>query len=80
MSGLLPVAEALEPILATALAVTDTVELPLIESLGHVLASDYHSAINVPGADNSAIGQTALDNDRAHAILSNQIRRFLRIQ
>jgi molybdopterin molybdotransferase len=60
MSGLLPVEEALEQILATALAVTDTVELPLIESLGHVLASDYHSAINVPGADNSAMDGYAI--------------------
>ncbi|MEH6518824.1 MAG: gephyrin-like molybdotransferase Glp [Halioglobus sp.] len=60
MSRLLPVEEALEQILATALSVTDTVELPLIESLGHVLASDYHSAINVPGADNSAMDGYAI--------------------
>ena len=60
MSGLLPVEQALEQILATARAGPHTIELPLIESLGYVLASDYHSAINVPGADNSAMDGYAI--------------------
>jgi molybdopterin molybdotransferase len=60
MSVLLPVDDALEQILATALVVTDTLELPLIESLGCVLASAYHSTINVPGADNSAMDGYAI--------------------
>ena len=55
MSKLLPVAQALARVLAAASPVTDSIEVPLLAALGHVLADDVISTIDVPPADNSAM-------------------------
>ena len=55
MSGLLPVDEALKRLLAAAVPPGETVELPLLEALGHVLSRRIMSPIDVPMADNSAM-------------------------
>jgi molybdopterin molybdotransferase len=55
LSALLPVAEALAQVLASARPTTDVVQLPLLDALGHVLAADVVSPIAVPGDDNSAM-------------------------
>lgn len=60
MSSLLPVAEALEQVLARAVPAQAVVELPLIDALGAVLAQDVVSAVDVPGEDNSAMDGYAL--------------------
>jgi len=57
---LLPVAEALAQVLASAGPPQEFIELPLLESLGHVLAKDVISPIAVPGDDNSAMDGYAL--------------------
>ena len=55
MKPLLPVAEALSQILAVVQPPADVEEVPLIDSLGRVLASDQVSPLAVPGEDNSAM-------------------------
>jgi molybdopterin molybdotransferase len=60
LSGLLPVAEALDQVLASAKIVEDIVELPLLEALGGVLAEAVISPIAVPADDNSAMDGYAL--------------------
>ncbi len=55
MKPLLPVAEALSQVLERAQPSAEIEELPLLESLGRVLARDQVSAIDVPGEDNSAM-------------------------
>ncbi len=60
MSRLTPVAEALAQVLARAVPVQETQELPLLEAQGRVLAEDVRSAVAVPGADNSAMDGYAL--------------------
>ena len=60
MSSLLPVAEALERVLARAAPAPPVLELPLIDALGAVLAEDVLSAVDVPGEDNSAMDGYAL--------------------
>jgi molybdopterin molybdotransferase len=55
LRALLPVAEALAQVLASAEPPQELIELPLLESLGHVLAQDVISPIAVPGDDNSAM-------------------------
>ena len=60
MSSLLPVDEALARMLAAARPVAENLELPLLEALGHVLASNVTSSIDVPPADNSAMDGYAL--------------------
>jgi molybdopterin molybdotransferase len=60
MSNLLPVAEALQRLLAAARPLSEAVELPLIKALGHVVFQDIVSTINVPGSDNSAMDGYAL--------------------
>lgn len=60
MSSLLPVAEALERVLAAARPLSETVELPLLKALGHVVSQDIVSAIDVPPSDNSAMDGYAL--------------------
>ena len=60
MRSLLPVAEALERVLASAVPAQPVVELPLIDALGAVLAQDIVSGVDVPGEDNSAMDGYAL--------------------
>lgn len=60
MSHLLPVAQALDRVLAAACPVSATVELPLLDALGCVLSDDVIAAIDVPPADNSAMDGYAL--------------------
>lgn len=60
MTPLLPLAEALSRILAAARPEQDTLESPLIDALGSVLAEDIISPIDVPGDDNSAMDGYAL--------------------
>jgi molybdopterin molybdotransferase len=60
MSELLPVAHALERVLATARPVSATVALPLLDALGRVVSEDIVSAIDVPLSDNSAMDGYAL--------------------
>jgi molybdopterin molybdotransferase len=55
VSNLLPVPEALARMLAVAQPVAGIIEVPLLRALGHVLADDVVSAIDVPSADNSAM-------------------------
>lgn len=55
MKPLLPVAEALSQVLERAQPSAEIEEVPLLESLGRVLARDQVSAIDVPGEDNSAM-------------------------
>jgi molybdopterin molybdotransferase len=60
MTRLLPVDEAIARVLAAAVPVGDTVELPLAEAIGCVLSRDIASAVDVPPADNSAMDGYAL--------------------
>jgi molybdopterin molybdotransferase len=60
LNSLLPVAEALERVLAGARPVTARVQTPLIEAMGSVLAEDVVAAIDVPAQDNSAMDGYAL--------------------
>ena len=55
MSRLLPVAEALARVLESACPLAESINLPLLDALGHVLATDVISTIDVPPADNSAM-------------------------
>jgi molybdopterin molybdotransferase len=57
---LLPVAEALERVLASASGTPPAVEIALMDALGSVLAEDVVAAIAVPGDDNSAMDGYAL--------------------
>ncbi len=65
---MLPIEEAVARVLALARPISDVVELPLLEALGLVLASDVVSTLDVPPQDNSAMDGYALragDADRA---------------
>jgi molybdopterin molybdotransferase len=53
--GLTPVEAAIEHLLATVKPITETIEVPVQDALGYVLAQDQISAIDVPPADNSAM-------------------------
>jgi molybdopterin molybdotransferase len=53
--ALVPVQAALERILPRLSRVTDAEALPLVECLDRILAEDVVAAIDVPGADNSAV-------------------------
>lgn len=57
---MLTVAEALAQVLATARPVTERIEVPLMNALGHVLAADVVSSVDVPPLDNSAMDGYAL--------------------
>lgn len=62
--ALIPVEEAIERILADAIAVSDTETVDLFSSLGRVLAEDVRSTIDVPGYDNSAMdGYAVISSD-----------------
>lgn len=52
---MLPVADALEQVLAAAGGPPPMVETPLLDALGAVLAQDIIAALAVPGDDNSAM-------------------------
>ncbi|MCB1842084.1 MAG: molybdopterin molybdotransferase MoeA [Halioglobus sp.] len=60
MSALLPLEDALERMLASALPLPDIREVDLQEALGGVLASDVVSPIDVPSFANSAMDGYAL--------------------
>lgn len=57
---MLPVAEALKRVLALARPVSESVEVPLLEAYGLVLAKDVISTLDVPPLDNSAMDGYAL--------------------
>jgi molybdopterin molybdotransferase len=57
---MLPVAEALARVLCAARPIAETIELPLLDALGQVLAAGIMSSIDVPPADNSAMDGYAL--------------------
>jgi molybdopterin molybdotransferase len=57
---MLPVAEALARVLRAARPVAETIEVPLLDALGHVLAAGVISSVDVPPADNSAMDGYAL--------------------
>ncbi|MDG2271347.1 MAG: molybdopterin molybdotransferase MoeA [Halioglobus sp.] len=65
MSALMPVADALEVVLSAAQCVNETIDVPLLDALGYVLAEDIISTIDVPPADNSAMDWYALFSDDA---------------
>ncbi len=69
MSPLLPVAEALARVLAVARPVTQSIEVPLLDALGLVLAKDVISTLDVPPLDNSAMDGYALRAGDAGAAL-----------
>ena len=60
MSLLLPLEDALEKMLAAAVASSAVTQRPLLDALGLVLADDVVSLIAVPGDDNSAMDGYAL--------------------
>jgi molybdopterin molybdotransferase len=60
LSGLIPVEEALEKVLASATGDRNVVRRPLLDALGLVLAEDIVSSIAVPLNDNSAMDGYAL--------------------
>lgn len=60
MKPLLPLAEALARVLASAAPNQPVIEVALIDALGSVLAEDVVAAIAVPGDDNSAMDGYAL--------------------
>ena len=60
MSGLLPLAEALERVLSGATPTAEVETRRLIDARGCVLAADMASTVDVPPADNSAMDGYAL--------------------
>ncbi len=69
MKRLLPVADALERVLAAARPVSSALSLPLIDALGCVAFADIVSSIDVPSCDNSAMDGYALCAAEAHLAL-----------
>jgi len=70
MSQLTPLDEALAQILAQASPTSSQLELPLIDALGHVLAQDVVSSIDVPGEANSAMdGYAVCASDLGQGVL-----------
>lgn len=57
---LMPVADALEAILAGAKTITAIETVPLLECLGRVLAADQVATMDVPSCDNSAMDGYAI--------------------
>jgi len=57
---MLSVAEALARVCCAARPIEECIGIPLLDALGHVLAADVTSSINVPPADNSAMDGYAL--------------------
>jgi molybdopterin molybdotransferase len=56
----MPLADALARVLALASPVSETIDVPLLEALGRVLAKDVVSTLDVPPLDNSAMDGYAL--------------------
>lgn len=56
----MPLADALARVLALACPISDTVDVPLLDALGRVLAEDVVSTLDVPPLDNSAMDGYAL--------------------
>jgi len=54
-SGLTPVADALDQLLAAVTPIVEIEEIPLTDALNRVLAKDQLSVVDVPPADNSAM-------------------------
>ena len=69
MRPLLPVAEALARVLALARPVSESIEVPLLEAFGLVLAKDIISTEDVPPLDNSAMDGYALRACEADQVL-----------
>ncbi|MEE2731287.1 MAG: gephyrin-like molybdotransferase Glp [Pseudomonadota bacterium] len=61
--GLMPMEEALERLLQSAVPTVDTQQIPLAQALGRVLAQDVVSDVQVPPADNSAMDGYCLRHD-----------------
>ncbi|PCM43178.1 gephyrin-like molybdotransferase Glp [Marinobacter sp. ANT_B65] len=59
-ANLTPVEEAIAHLLAKAPVMTESLLVPIAESLGRVLAQDYRVPADVPPADNSAVDGYAL--------------------
>jgi len=53
--GLQPVEQALDTLLSSAQAITETEIIPVAQALGRVLSEDQLSTVDVPPADNSAM-------------------------
>jgi molybdopterin molybdotransferase len=66
----MPLADALERVLAAAGPPPETIELPLQQAVGHVLADTVVSPIAVPGEDNSAMDGYALRAAEARRVLT----------
>jgi molybdopterin molybdotransferase len=65
MNGLLPVHDALVKVLDAARPISERIEIPLLDALGHTLAKDVISSIDVPPTDNSAVDGYALRAEEA---------------
>jgi len=59
-ANLTPVEEAIAHLLAQAPVITESLVVPVTETLGRVLAKDYRVPADVPPADNSAVDGYAL--------------------
>lgn len=58
--GLMPIETAMEKILANITPITNTIDAPLPEAIGYVVAEDVRSPINVPPFANSAMDGYAI--------------------
>ncbi|GAK84884.1 molybdopterin biosynthesis protein MoeA [Vibrio ponticus] len=66
--GLMPIEEAMDKMLSRIKPIQTTLQLPLAEALGYVLAEDILSPIFVPPFDNSAMdGYAVRINDLAES-------------
>ena len=65
--GLISVEQAIEKMLSQATAVEQTETVDILEALHRVLAEDLHSAIDVPGYDNSAMDGYAVRSEDCQA-------------
>jgi len=58
--GLMPIEEAMDKMLSTVETISETLEMPLMQACGQVLAKAIHSPIFVPPFDNSAMDGYAI--------------------
>lgn len=58
--GLMPIEEAMDKMLSPIQPIQSTLQLPLADAIGYVLAQDILSPINVPPFDNSAMDGYAI--------------------
>jgi len=61
VSSLTPVETAIKYLLSTVKPIAETIEMPVQNALGYVLAHDQVSKIDVPPADNSAMDGYVFD-------------------